>query len=348
MAKLIGINEWTTKPDINNIILPDEPTRLDYLRKSAECHRMVRYKIQNIIKPNMKLADICQTVESEIVNVFGKNNLEAGIAFPTGISINNCICHDTCDFDDKRTLGANDICKLDFGTHINGNIIDCAFSIAFNPEYDSLIKASQEATRHGIKMAGDDACIYDISTDIKEIIESHECAINNKTYQIKSVKDIGGHNIEPYVIHAGKLVLGGPVESGEYKTSRMKANEQWAIETFATTGTGMTKQNGSRINHLMLNTKNGIGRCNSKLKITQQMYSWIRKTRSTLAFCPRWYEQETGSKTGLPLKQLLSENLLTAYPALDDIKNSLTSHMEHTIFIKDNGTVEQLSVGDDY
>lgn len=38
----------------------------------------------------------------------------------------------------------------DFGTQINGRIIDSAFTVAFNPKYDPLLKAVQEATNTGV------------------------------------------------------------------------------------------------------------------------------------------------------------------------------------------------------
>lgn len=37
----------------------------------------------------------------------------------------------------------------DFGTHINGHIVDCAFTMAFNPKYDPLLEAVKAATNTG-------------------------------------------------------------------------------------------------------------------------------------------------------------------------------------------------------
>ena len=42
--------------------------------------------------------------------------------------------------------------KLDFGTHINGHIIDCAFTVAFNPKFDPLMSAVRDATYTGKNM----------------------------------------------------------------------------------------------------------------------------------------------------------------------------------------------------
>jgi len=60
--------------------------------------------------------------------------------------------HYTPNAGDYTVLGADDVMKIDFGTHINGRIIDCAFTVAFNPKFDPLLKTVKEATETGIKV----------------------------------------------------------------------------------------------------------------------------------------------------------------------------------------------------
>ena len=56
--------------------------------------------------------------------------------------------------------------KIDFGTQINGSIIDCAFTVAFNPQFDGLLEAVKAATNEGIKQAGIDVRLCDIGAAI--------------------------------------------------------------------------------------------------------------------------------------------------------------------------------------
>ena len=49
-----------------------------------------------------------------------ENGLNAGLAFPTGCSLNNCAAHYTPNAGDPTVLQYDDVCKIDFGTHING------------------------------------------------------------------------------------------------------------------------------------------------------------------------------------------------------------------------------------
>jgi methionyl aminopeptidase len=103
-------------------------------------------------------------------------------------------------------LGKDDVCKIDFGTHVRGLLVDCAFTVSFNPVYDNLLIAVKEATNTGIKEAGIDARLNEIGAAIQETMESFEVEIKGKTHQVKAVKNLCGHLIAPYHIHAGKSV----------------------------------------------------------------------------------------------------------------------------------------------
>lgn len=72
---------------------------------------------------------------------------------------------------------------------------DCAFTVAFDPVYDNLLKAVKDATNTGIKAAGIDVRLNDIGAEIQEAMESYEVTIGNKTYPVKCIKNLCGHSI---------------------------------------------------------------------------------------------------------------------------------------------------------
>ena len=47
--------------------------------------------------------------------------LQAGIAFPTGCSINNVVAHYSPNTGDRTALQYGDVMKIDFGTQIDGS-----------------------------------------------------------------------------------------------------------------------------------------------------------------------------------------------------------------------------------
>ena len=126
----------------------------------------------------------------------------------------------------------------------------------------------QEATETGIRESGIDVRLCDVGEAIQETMESYEvntcfvvilhyfniavvfidskqnieCRLSHvfqieldgKTYPIKSIRNLNGHSIGPYRIHAGKTV---PIVKGG-DTTRMEEGEFFAIETFGSTGKG--------------------------------------------------------------------------------------------------------------
>jgi hypothetical protein len=131
-------------------------------------------------------------------------------------------------------IDVNDVIKFDFGTQINGRIIDCAFTKTFVDKYDPLLDAVREATECGIRESGIDVRLCDIGEAIEEVMESHVVEIDGKEYDVKCCRNLNGHSIAPYQIHAGKSV---PIVRGG-ETSKMEEGEFYAIETFGSTGKG--------------------------------------------------------------------------------------------------------------
>jgi methionyl aminopeptidase len=272
--------------------------------------------------------------------LIAENGLEAGLAFPTGCSLNHCAAHYTPNAGDPTVLQADDICKIDFGTHINGRIIDCAFTLTFDHKFDTLMQAVRDATNTGIRCAGIDVRLCDIGEAIQEVMESYEVDINGKTYQVKSIRNLNGHSIGPYRIHAGKTV---PIVKGGDQT-RMEEGEVFAIETFGSTGKGMVHDD-MECSHYMKEFE--AGHVPLRLAKSKQLLHVIDKNFGTLAFCRRWLDRLDQSRYLMALKDLCDKGAVAAYPPLCDTKGSFTAQYEHTIILRPT-CKEVVSRGDDY
>uniref|UniRef100_A0A6B2FWJ2 Methionine aminopeptidase n=1 Tax=Myxobolus squamalis TaxID=59785 RepID=A0A6B2FWJ2_MYXSQ len=270
-----------------------------------------------------------------------ENRLEAGLAFPTGCSLNNCAAHYTPNAGDKTVLQYEDVCKIDFGTHVRGHIIDCAFTVAFDPMYDNLLLASREATETGIKEAGIDVRLCDVGAAIQETMESFEVEIKGITYPIKSIRNLSGHKIGQYQIHAGKTV---PIVRGG-DPIKMEENEFYAIETFASTGKGYVNHD-METSHYMKRFDCTAPPFFKSVKV-KQLYNVINNNFGTLAFCRRWLDRLDQTRYLLSLKSLVDANIIEEYPPLCDITKSFTSQFEHTILLRPT-CKEVISRGDDY
>lgn len=310
------------------------------LRLAAEAHRQTRQYMQKWIKPGMTMIEICEELETTARRLIGEKGLEAGLAFPTGCSRNHCAAHYTPNAGDPTVLQYDDVTKIDFGTHIKGRIIDCAFTLSFNSKYDKLLEAVKDATNTGIREAGIDVRLCDIGAAIQEVMESYEVELEGKTYQVKSIRNLNGHSISPYRIHSGKTV---PIVKGG-ETTRMEENEFYAIETFGSTGRGMVHDDMD-CSHYMKNFDTPF--VPLRLQSSKQLLGLINKNFGTLAFCKRWLDRAGATKYQMALKDLCDKGVVEAYPPLCDVKGCYTAQYEHTIMLRPT-CKEVVSRGDDY
>ena len=317
--------------------------KYDYqsLRQAAECHRQVRKFAQSFIKPGQKLIDIVETLEAKNLELIKANLLDSGQAFPTGISANDCAAHFSPNPRDTKVLDQDDVLKLDFGTHVGGLLIDSAFTISFNEKYDTLLEAVKDATNTGVREAGIGVRLGELGGYIQEVMESYEIELDGTTYPIKCIRNLNGHLIERYHIHAGKTV---PITKSSCQ-DKMEEGEVYAIETFGSTGKGLVFDQPD-CSHYM--KEYGIGKVPIKNSKARALISHINKHYGTLAFCKRWLERD-GFKGGyiMPLKHLVDEGVVSAHPPLHDIPGSYTAQYEHTILLRPT-CKEILSRGDDF
>ena len=301
------------------------------VRVASETHRQVRKFAQSFIRPGIKIQDMCELIENKNRELIKEDGLSRGVGFPTGCSLNHVAAHWTPNPGDDVVLKYGDVMKIDFGTQIDGRIIDCAWTVAFDPQFDPLLSTVKEATEVGVRACGIDVRLCDIGEAIQEVMEAGEVEINGKMKQIKCCRNLNGHSIAPYQIHAGKSV---PIVKGGEQT-KMEENEFYAIETFGSTGRGYvvedmecshymknfdaphvplrmpgkmifgewtglsvykcvwsTAKSISKLYKIMSKTQNCF-RSNLSLA-SRKLLSHINKTFGTLAFCRRWLEREDG------------------------------------------------------
>lgn len=316
------------------------------VRKAAEIHRRVRKNVEGKIHPGMRLTEIADLIENTTRKYTGAEDLtkmedpqSRGIGFPTGLSINEIAAHFTPNKGDKTVLKYEDVMKVDFGVQINGNIIDSAWTVSFDPQYDNLLTAVREATNTGIKEAGIDVRLTDIGEAIQEVMESYEVEINGETYDVRPCRNLCGHNIAPWRIHGGKSVP--IVKNGD--NTKMEEGEHFAIETFGSTGGGYVYTEGECSHYAQRDNDYPPPSAPSAKKLLET----INKNFGTLPFCRRYLDRLGEEEHERQLEYLVKQGYVQDYPPLVDIPGSYTAQYEHTILLHPNKK-EIVSKGDDY
>ncbi|KAI0785318.1 peptidase M24A methionine aminopeptidase [Irpex lacteus] len=337
-------NAWRTtseeKRHEERMAMEDPETTYADIRRGAEVHRQVRKYARKVIKPGMTTTEIAELIENGTRTLVESDGLEGGVAFPTGLSLNECAAHYTPNAGDKRVLQNGDIMKVDIGVHVKGRIVDSAFTLSWNPDYEKLLEAVKAATDTGIREAGIDVRLGELAGYIQETMESYEVEVGGKTFPVKPIHNLSGHSILRYQIHGTKSV-------SLYKNddqTKMEEGEYFAIETFGSTGRGKLVD-GSEISHYA--KVPDAPHIPLRLTSAKSLLKTINKNFGTIPFCRRYIDRVGEKNYLLALNHLVAQGVVQEYPPLYDARGSMTAQFEHTILLRPTRK-EVVSRGDDY
>ena len=192
----------------------------------------------------------------------------------------------------------------------------------FEPTWDPLLAAVKEATDAGVRTAGIDVRLGDVGAAVQEVMESHEFEAEGKTHQVKCIRNLNGHNIEPYRIHGGKSV---PIVATPGINTKMEEGEYFAIETFGSTGRGYVVDHGECSHYARKVTppKVSLG-----LSSARQLLHTINKNFGSLPFCRRYLDRLGEQNYLLGLRHLVQQGIVTDYIARHThrLSHSVASH----------------------
>ena len=337
----------TTSEEKRHLDNLDGDFLIDY-RHAAETHRQVRQWAQKNIKPGQTLTEIAEGIEDSVRRLVGHDGLSegdahiAGMGFPTGVNLDHIAAHYSPNAGNKMVLQQNNVMKVDIGVHVNGRIVDSAFTMAFDPMYDNLLNAVKDATNTGVREAGIDVRLGEIGAAIQETMESYEVEINGTTYPVKSIRNLNGHTINHYSIHGTKSV---PIVKSADMT-KMEEGDVFAIETFGSTGNGYVREEGEVSHYAKRDDAPNVA---LRLSSAKNILNVINKNFGTLPFCRRYLDRLGQDKyllgvysfyvcrmrrshvilTGRQLNSLVSSGIIEDYPPLVDKKGSYTAQFEH-------------------
>ena len=286
----------------------------DYEKAGRIAAETRRYAL-TLVKPGLYYLELAEKVEAKIFSLGGRP------AFPCNVSVNDIAAHHIPSADEKFVLKEGDLLKIDLGVHINGAIADHAVSVSVgkNSENEKLIDAANAAVAAAIAIAKPGAKVSALGEAIEKEITSRGFV---------PIKNLCGHTIEPYVLHAGLSIPNHKINSNTV----LKEGMVLAIEPFATTGAGFVNE-GSESGVYKLEEPGAV-------RTGKEILDFIISEYKTLPFAKRWLAKKFNSlKVNLFLKEALAKGILHSYSELIELKGSKVAQAEHTIIIKEKTEV---------
>ncbi len=275
--------------------------------QAGKIAKQVREWIKPQIKKGMLLLEIAEMIEGKIEELGGKP------AFPTSLGINNIAAHSTPTYNDETT--ASGLLKVDFGVHIDGWAADNAFSLDLedNEENKKLVRASEEALANALKIIKENVSTDEIGGIISKTIEETG---------FSPVVNLSGHSMKEYDLHAGISIP----NFNDKKDIKLGPG-LYAVEPFATTGTGKVHDGKPSGVYMLINNKN------VRSETAREALDFIEKEYNTLPFCSRWIVKKLGNKALFGLRELEKNGNIHHYPQLVENSGIKVSQAESTFLI---------------
>ena len=198
--------------------------------------------------PGAKAVDLCNIgdayINEAVSKIYnqkkeGKKLVEKGVAFPTCVSVNNCVGHySPLTSEDKVVLEDGDMVKIDLGVHVDGYVAVVAHTVLVGEQDVSgrkgdVLMAAWTAGEVAQRMLKDGATNNDISQAIAKVAESYQCS---------PVEGVLSHQMKKHVIDANKKIINKITPEQQVPKATITKNDVFAIDVVMSTGEGKPKQ----------------------------------------------------------------------------------------------------------
>ena len=286
----------------------------DYI-KAGKIAGEVRENVRKKDWIGSTLAEICEYVESEIIKRGAK------CAFPVNTSLNEVAAHYTAEPNDPKTVSDSDLIKIDLGAQINGYIADTAVTVNYDPQYDSLVQAAENALQAAMSMIKVGVKSKDVGRKIQNTIMD---------MGLKPIANLSGHSLDQYTIHAGKTVP-NMWTIGSFSFSE---NEAFACEPFVTTKNALGFVRNGKIKNIFALASRKMTKDDEADKLLE--YIW--NNFNMLPFALRWIVKEWEEKEARRLLDfLVKKKVVKAYAILVEANGKTVAQAEHTFIPTQTG-----------
>ncbi len=282
-----------------------------WLREAGRVSKEAKDRAAEMVAEGVLLLDVAEEIEG----LMRKRGLQP--AFPTCISIDNIAAHYSPTHDDALRFRRGNVVKLDLGAQRDGWIADTAVTVEVGTRnWTRLIQASELALQTAIEAVRPGVETRLLGEGIRRAIEANG---------YKPIRNLTGHTIERYLLHAGKSVPNIP-----HGHDSLEEGEVVAIEPFSSSGAG--EVDGRRTGNIyrVLRTRP------VKDAPLNDFLGQIAAEFKTLPFAERW-AYALHPKAPAFLNQLLRAGAVMTYPALLDVGAGIVAQTEHTMIVTPSG-----------
>ncbi|PSR75604.1 hypothetical protein PHLCEN_2v9084 [Hermanssonia centrifuga] len=333
--------EETPRPTEETKETPRSTAEADFTKykTAAEIVNATMKKLVELSVEGAKILDIClegdKLIEQGTSAVYNKAvkgvKIPKGLAFPTSVSVNNCVAHFSpleSDVLSSQTLAKGDVVKLHVGAHIDGFAAISAETVVVGASANEpvtgrradVIKAAylaSEAAMRIVKVGNKNWAVTDAVSKV--------CAV----FDCKPVEGMLSCHQSQNVIDGKKRIILNPSESQkkEFETVTFLEGDVWGIDILvASTEDGKARNEDSRTT---IYQKDSTITYQLKMKTSRLVFSEVQKKAGAFPFNVRCLEDENKARLGL--QEAVQHALVKPYDVIYTPTGSFVAAFHFTI-----------------
>jgi len=297
--------------------------------------------------PGKKAVELCEfgdkmvaEATEKVYNVKkGGKKIEKGSAFPTCISVNNCVGHySPLTSEDDVVIADGDLVKIDLGVHIDGYIAVLAHSVVVGSTADApaegrkadVMMAAWTASELAQRMFKDGATNQEITDMIAKVAEAYKCS---------PVEGVLSHQMKKHVIDANKVIINKANNDQQVKDATLEKNDVFGFDIVMTTGDGKPKQSERRTTVFKRDLEE---KYSLKMKASRAFFSEVNQRFPTLPFTLRAGDERNWR---MGVVECVKHGLFIEYPVLYEKLGEFVAQAKFTAVLLPSGKCARLTAG---
>ncbi|GJJ73326.1 hypothetical protein EMPS_05684 [Entomortierella parvispora] len=328
------IELYAQKSDIDNNL--SDPTVIAKYRLAADIAQDALTKVVARIADGIRVSELCafgdEIILSYTSKVYNKNNVEKGIAFPTMISVNDCVEYysPTGEAGDEHVLRVGDVVKIELGAHIDGYIATNGHTVVINPNPAQPIEGRAADVICAAHYAAEAALrlikIGNSNIQVQEAIADAAALFN-----CSPVTGTASNEIKRYVVATEKMILNVPDEENRpVQDFTFVANEAYTLNILISSGDGSCREGALKPTVFARNVHQNY---NLKLKAARAAFNEISTQFGVFPFTIRSLDK----RHRLGVTEVAAHNLLTPYPVYYTRASDKVAQFKMTVLLSANG-----------
>ncbi|XP_053952638.1 proliferation-associated protein 2G4 [Anastrepha ludens] len=282
--------------------------------------------------------DVCTKGDNLIIEETNKvykkeKDLKKGIAFPTCLSINNCVCHFSPSKNDPDyTLKDGDVVKIDLGAHIDGFIAVAAHTIVIGASNEKKVTGRQAdvvlaaywSVQAALRLLKAGNSNYTITDAVQQISESYKC---------KPIEGMLSHELKQFKIDGEKTIIQNPNENQrkEHEKCTFETHEVYAIDVIVSSGEGVGREKDTKVSIYKKTDENYM----LKLKASRGLLQEVKTKYGNMPFNIRHFDEETKARMGVV--ECVSHKMIEPFQVLYEKPAEYVAQFKHTVLLMPNG-----------